>query len=144
VSAAAALDLDLLTVDDLMSMLKKPRSTINHLCATGGMPGARKLGRHWYVPRASFESFFALTRKEAADARVPTTGQGSEHLAGAGVREGEANDAPVRGYEARGGRVRGGAPRRARSGDVAGGAQGSNVQRILDRRVQRARPGGAR
>jgi len=48
----------ILTPQETAAILKVPRKTVVSLCARGLLPGARKVGRQWRIPRWALDEMF--------------------------------------------------------------------------------------
>lgn len=57
---------DMLTVDDLATILHVSRKTIQKQCKRGNLP-AISIGRRWYVPKARLVEFLLNDRDSQAD-----------------------------------------------------------------------------
>ncbi|MBX3161880.1 MAG: helix-turn-helix domain-containing protein [Deltaproteobacteria bacterium] len=78
----------MLTPEEAAHLLKLPRKTVVALCARGDIPGARKVGRQWRVPRWALAAMFRRSddgqqTEEYRDVD-PLQGQGQPRTSGVG------------------------------------------------------------
>src|SRR5262245_47338437 len=61
---------DVLTPEEASALLKVPRRTLVELCRRGEVPGARKVGRRWRIPRAGLGRMFVEVERADLQTRV--------------------------------------------------------------------------
>lgn len=62
--------LKMLTPEAVAKVLDVPTRTVHLLCQRGDIPGARKCGRRWRVPRWGIERYVNQGREEAPKVTV--------------------------------------------------------------------------
>lgn len=51
-------DLIIYTPEEVAAIVKIPERTVVRMCQQGKLPGARKTGRRWRIPKFALEEFY--------------------------------------------------------------------------------------